>query len=198
MISLGDFQLLDLLRQREEPHPPKRQQIHMLCAPWPWPWLILEMGVPWICPMDIEPSRNPKMPPRRRAPRLPASMGGEMVALLCTTPVDSHLVDTMEARGLAWPACPEDWRGAVVGVARLAGEERARSGFPAPASARWWPSGHPLAWCLEEVVPIDPLRVDAPGSRLSLFAAEYLGELRQRYQLGKWGCYRHPRLPLPG
>lgn len=191
MIDLLDIQLSDLLRQREEPIPAKRQPIHLLSVPWPWPWLMLEHGVPWVGFLDLEPSRNPRQPPRRRVPQCPDWLAGGLVAVRCITPADANLTATLDARGLLWPSCPDAWRGAVVAVARCLGHEMAGRNFPAPELAHWWPIGHPLAWCFSGVVPTEVMPVDGQHERVSALDPALLPDLRERYQLSVWGVWRY-------
>lgn len=201
MISLTELRLLELLREREEPLPSRRprERILMLDAPWPWPWAILELGAEWICYVDIEPSRDPKKPPKRRAARVEEWAEGSMVAIRCTTPSDLNLLAELEKRGIMWPSCPEEWRSAVVGVARLTGNAWAGRGVPTPGREHLWPGGHPVGWGLSGVLPIDPLPTTHGGAvtRLSPFPEDLLPELRERWLLSRWGCYRHPRLAEP-
>jgi hypothetical protein len=193
VIDLGELRLSDLLREREEHLPERRarERVLLIQVPWPWPWVVLEIGATWICYLEIEPSGNPKKPPRRRAPRVPEEAAGALVALRCTTPSDLNLLASLERRGLAWPSCPDEWRNAVVGVARLEGTIWAGP----HALDRFWPLDQPVGWGLSEVVPIEPLRIEGGGwSRIASFPEDLLPELRERWKMGRWGCYRHPRI----
>lgn len=205
MIELAELRLASLLLEREEHHQPpprSREQIVMLEAPWPWPWAILERGVPWICYLDLETKtdKNGKaLQPQRRVPRLPPEEHNALVAIRCTTPVDQNLIGTLEARGVGWPSCPPQWRGAIVGAARITGQAWAMRGIPAPEVAAFWPSDHPFAWRLSGVMHIAPIPIEGWGrNRLSSFPEELLPELRERWGWARDGLFRHRKLSADG
>lgn len=191
MLDWRELKVCELLREREEPHPPARRPVLQLDLPWPWPWVLLETACPWWFPEEAWFAGKQR---RRKVPHAPQEARGALVALRAVVPADFDACAWLEARKVAWPSCPDSWRGAIVAVGDLAGTADAMQEESSP----WWRSTWPRAWEFDNLLPVEPLAVpprnDIGAHQLVPVGPEILPELRERWALARYGCYRPARL----